>query len=506
MKKVMLGVFALFLFSFGTALVKAARGCQELEKRSFTFCESGCDYSNVNNLIADNTYSNGCDYYTITVNIEDNGYYDFSAISTSYNRYYFVGKGEQKPSIYVGDGDTSVIGLKDLIVSGNMLYTTENIEINNIDVEEDMTFSSDEGIKIINSTLSKSVSFTSKDEIIFDNIHTKDFASFQGVTYIDNSTFDKSLSVIGYGHIKDSTINANGVYGIFLRPEIPRICYTESVNDVQSISAFSIDNVKVHGASDYGIIYEVASSFYPSLDIKNSDLTQNGCSFVAEVVEPSSVCVATNFSSSFVGGRNPIRFLRIDNNNYNVLFQNTKLNCACSQGMEGSELKPVIYVPANNTWTNRIIRTTLDTDIEANKANVLESNGAKVLIDFANKDEIMIDDKNTENINSYFSELDGVDSSSINWRVVDNRILRIDNGQIIPLMIGETDVVGTYLNNDYTLHIKVKSLGVMQEVSKHVVNPDTNDQLIIVALLFFASIIFYLIGLITKKKIKRIEF
>ena len=90
--------------------------------------------------------------------------------------------------------------------------------------------------------------------------------------------------------------------------------------------------------------------------------------------------------------------------------------------------------------------------------------------------------------------------NSIKWEVVDKDILEIENGFIKPLKVGETDIIATYNNDDYLLHVKAKSVGIVEEVAKAIQNPNTRDHFIIVFVLCVVSLGCFLLNRYFGKK------
>ncbi len=90
-------------------------------------------------------------------------------------------------------------------------------------------------------------------------------------------------------------------------------------------------------------------------------------------------------------------------------------------------------------------------------------------------------------ISEVFKDIDNIEG--INFRIADPSILKIKNGKIIPLKIGETDITFNYKYTDYRLHVKIYDLN----------NPNTGIMTFVVITILTLSLGF---GTIIYKKHK----
>ncbi len=493
----------ILLFIVGVSFVHAVPD-SEIEKKSFTICQSGCDYTNPGDLVADNT-SIDSRYYNITINVTDDGEYDFSVLNGSGNIYAIIGNKDARATIAFEYESSTVYAFKNLFLEIPSIITSELLEMDNVETLLNSEVYSPSDVKIINSKFNKNFGVRSLSSIIFDNNDVKEYSFFIGDVYIDNSIFSDNVDITGKAEVKNSNVISKSNYGIVFRTNIfTNLCDTyipaESNDSNNEKFRVLVDNVTVHGAKIFGIYYEVPDKMYDSFEIRNSDLTGNHCSFGVEV-KPTNECTSVQNNGNFDSVYS-VKKLGLSANDYNVLIDNTKLSCACSLGLEESGIFPIVYIPSSNTWVDTVVRTDSFDSIIDKTANVFEGSKAKVLIEMTNTGEVVLDDKVYKDVNSYFSELQGVNPGYINWQVVDNKILKIENGQIIPLMIGETDVIASYNNNDYTTRIKVTSLGIIDNVSKQIVNPNTKDQIFLIFMLGITSFMYYLFTRFAKRKVK----
>ncbi len=499
------------------------------ERKVVTLCESGCDYSNPADIISDNNIINLCVYNEITINIMDSNEYDFNLSNDLNNVYKIIGD-KNKNATVSRLSNLRVSELKNVIVVDSNIKGFNSLEIDNVEAANETSVSGVQ-VKITNSKFNShfmysnnnALSLAGSENIIVDNIEVLGESKFEGIVNINNSKFGNQVRIEGQGKIENSTINSDlpyalGIFGpslictLYSPPNIVMNTsnnYSNLSDEVSNEKNFVVNNIKTTGNYQYGIYYEVLNDMLSKLEIKNSDLSSSGCSFKTEVTGPSTCSDPLpdslsnkNYSEQYFDKtnrfNNSVKYMNNKLNDSNVLIENSKLTCVCAFSNDNSDIKPLVYVPSNNTWTSTVIRNT--SNIKNGNPNVIEEKGAKIVIEFENNDEITLDDNNLKKISSYFKELDGVSDDVIKWTVLDESILKIEGGQIKPLKIGETDIIASYNNDEYTLHISIKSLGIMEEIANHVINPNTEDQIVLIVILFVLSMIVIIVNKIKNRK------
>ncbi|MBQ6539147.1 MAG: hypothetical protein IJL76_02595 [Bacilli bacterium] len=175
---------------------------------------------------------------------------------------------------------------------------------------------------------------------------------------------------------------------------------------------------------------------------------------------------------------------------YAIKVDSSEVNCA-KYGASNVDFasNPVIYFTANNTWTKPIVKGTLFNS----EANVVEEFNSRVVIDLAKKKTIKLNSR--VSVQDYFDELKDVDTGDISWRVADPTVLKIENGKVVPLKLGSTDVTATYDNINYTINFRVTN------ISSDTNNPNTGlNAFIIIAVVIAACALIYPVALQGKPK------
>ncbi len=250
-------------------------------------------------------------------------------------------------------------------------------------------------------------------------------------------------------------------------------------------------NKYTFNGNNYGVIVgNIYNSPIPlnSVTITNSKLANCNCSLAVYDLDFNSHVRKANIDDI-----NNITLKKIAFTNYNVKVDSSEVNCA-KYGADYSSIatNPTIYFTSNNDWKAAISR---GTDFNS-FANIVEGYNSRIIIDMEKKDTIKLSSK--VSLQNYFDELKDVDPGDIQWRVANPKILKIENGKVIPLKIGTTTVTATYKNNNYSIEFRVTGLP-----SININNPKTG------ASLFLIFSIIFTIGVITysivSKQIKKLN-
>lgn len=111
--------------------------------------------------------------------------------------------------------------------------------------------------------------------------------------------------------------------------------------------------------------------------------------------------------------------------------------------------------------------------------------------DYADKVILKLSSEKYKNLKNFFPDF----GDDIKWYISDDSILKIENNNIIPLKVGETEIIGSDSNRSYKLKVVVVAEDLMN-------NPNTHSNLIpIIIILIIGSgyFVYY------KKKIKQIQ-
>ena len=105
------------------------------------------------------------------------------------------------------------------------------------------------------------------------------------------------------------------------------------------------------------------------------------------------------------------------------------------------------------------------------------------------------------NLDNVFEKLG---NNQVKWKVKNNKILKIENNEVVPLQIGKTDLNTVYDGDSYLLHIIVEDEKNEIVVPDTLKNPNTGDKLLITIFILIVSICISTIAYIITKKQKYI--
>ena len=290
------------------------------EEITVSLCQSGCDYSSVIDLVRDTESNERCRYNNVNINIMDNESYDFSNFY-SLSHFYIAGKNtddEHKPSILLGNHFYDILSMQNIAVLTQEDTVVNGLELDNVYVEGVLYLTGSGDMKVNNSYFTnKFMINSSKGKVSINNIFAEKYSYFQGEIYINDSEFNDEVDIYGIGEIKNSRIDSKSLYGLHIRRNINQYC--RFVNEVYDQESFLIDNVTIRGASAYGVSYDIVDKAYDKFEIKNSDLSDNFCSFEASVQEITCSDVGAGPKASIIGETYNAKLLESKFNNFSKL-------------------------------------------------------------------------------------------------------------------------------------------------------------------------------------------
>ncbi len=480
------------------------------ESFEYHVCKSGCDYTELEEVFGIlNSYTGGYDK-DVTIYIDDAETYNLTNNNFIHNNYgydqsiyrYRVNKlviegTNGKPKITTSsvhqDGNYSersiYFAINDDILIKNVKFETPKSILFQTRGKLTMT-----GVEIKAEGFGSY--FTASDNIINDfkldgyldlSGATVKNATINGSIIADNHFIGENIKLtgtfesIGTVALKNTVIDADSEdYGLYFR-------YNDCLGDCgygRYKGSSSLNNVTIKNANKSAVYYNrSAGNEKRQLTINNSDLSNN----------PTSIIMYNLYSWSyndFFDG-------------YSVVGKNSKLSGAetymgIHEHWNGNEdeidqtklakMKALnMYFDATNTWVKPIYRINDPSKKNNKKANVVETDKGRIVIQRKNSGVLVINVDKNKPLKDYFEELGTV----LGEIKIDNpNIVKVENGKIIPLKKGVTNIRFMVDNNEYVLAVTVE---------RDPENPDTLDKIIISGVLLVIS--FGLVMILAKMKI-----
>ena len=421
-------------------------------KTTITVCNSGCDYSNFEEV----------EYAYMDGNLTDKelivelgeGSYEYNDLYRYINSLTINGVSKENTVLQMVNSNLDNLVLNNMSVVdnyGSISFNNKNVTLKNIiinfsDIEEkwtNLSLMNIFNINLENVTVNNNDSYSALGStnvyIYFNHEYTGDSnVSINGLT-INNK------NKVSYGLVLDEVANAN-------------------------INNLTVNNTNVglyvHRHNDYPL--------QSSVIVNNSNLSNNTC---------SSFNVLDDNHFDYIPMSN------INNKNYQLSFRNNnKLNCAVASGYGTNT-----YISSNNVFSNNLNNYTYDEINYDNLTDTIQNiNNGSVDIVSKYKGVITVEQGSSSLVESAFD--DDVDlSSNITWTSSDSAIAVIDTNEIIGIKEGRTIITGVSDDglNEYEIDVTV------------IKNPATNSVIYITIGVCFILILGTITYVVYTKRVDR---
>ena len=421
-------------------------------KTTITVCNSGCDYSNFEEV----------EYAYMDGNLTDKelivelgeGSYEYNDLYRYINSLTINGVSKENTVLQMVNSNLDNLVLNNMSVVdnyGSISFNNKNVTLKNIiinfsDIEEkwtNLSLMNIFNINLENVTVNNNDSYSALGStnvyIYFNHEYTGDSnVNINGLT-INNK------NKVSYGLVLDEVANAN-------------------------INNLTVNNTNVglyvHRHNDYPL--------QSSVIVNNSNLSNNTC---------SSFNVLDDNHFDYIPMSN------INNKNYQLSFRNNnKLNCAVASGYGTNT-----YISSNNVFSNNLNNYTYDEINYDNLTDTIQNiNNGSVDIVSKYKGVITVEQGSSSLVESAFD--DDVDlSSNITWTSSDSAIAVIDTNEIIGIKEGRTIITGVSDEglNEYEIDVTV------------IKNPATNSVIYITIGVCFILILGTITYVVYTKRVDR---
>ena len=385
-------------------------------KTTITVCNSGCDYSNFEEV----------EYAYMDGNLTDKelivelgeGSYEYNDLYRYINSLTINGVSKENTVLQMVNSNLDNLVLNNMSVVdnyGSISFNNKNVTLKNIiinfsDIEEkwtNLSLMNIFNINLENVTVNNNDSYSALGStnvyIYFNHEYTGDSnVNINGLT-INNK------NKVSYGLVLDEVANAN-------------------------INNLTVNNTNVglyvHRHNDYPL--------QSSVIVNNSNLSNNTC---------SSFNVLDDNHFDYIPMSN------INNKNYQLSFRNNnKLNCAVASGYGTNT-----YISSNNVFSNNLNNYTYDEINYDNLTDTIQNiNNGSVDIVSKYKGVITVEQGSSSLVESAF-DYDVDLSSNITWTSSDSAIAVIDTNEIIGIKEGRTIITGVSDDglNEYEIDVTV---------------------------------------------------
>lgn len=510
----------------------------EAETLNYEVCKNGCEYTELNDVYNVLKELDLSKTYDINIEVKDGETY---VVNSSSVRLFNSSQEIIKSSITIkGTGSTRPTIKTDSDTEWLPNYSVWNLDYENINFEvNDMmlgtnTYVTNGHTNLKNCDIKGNYVSILGYKVSLDNVKYDGKVLFlisDTNSTINNSTINVTGNYDNYEYslredrnltIKNSTVNA----GTYLMVEELYLEDTQINGNIEGHYRQEYNNSKIDGKAHF----KVLNFDLNNVEItKGLDVSRTYCSnyeWENDRVEDSTITdskISNPEGTAFFMGVRDIKTLTIENTdfsnskisivshipqpelcplaNHNSKVYPTYLENVISKNIEISVYKSIVngaytlsdypdvkafnmYFAADNTWVKEINRgNDLDT------SNVIGLNAGNVVIEHALTKNINLKD-GKQDITKLFEDI----ASDINWSVENDKILKIEDGKIVPLKAGTTKITGEKDNDAYVLTITVLD---EQE------NPNTKD--IVIAIIACAiTAIFIFIVVYDKYKTQKI--
>ena len=478
------------------------------EDLEYHICKEDCEYQELETVMSELNALRGTSY-DVTIYIDDNATYELTDNNYLYNKRGWV-NGNYMSRIntltIIGTAERPTITSNNLHQDFNyvdrslFIETWSDITIKNInfDMPSSILFGSKGIVTIENVDMNCTAYYTysTATDNKINNVNINGYfsinkgsitnAKINGLLYIEKEVTGNNLTINGYMEVR-GTLNINNTvidatnheYGL-------KVIYEDCFGDCSAYQynhESYIKNTTIKNAQEEAILYQRGTGNHQNpLYIDNADLSNN----------PTSIVMYNNYPS-----------LNDNYDGYSVITTNSKISgaetgIALDDWYYRDDLNmelPVIpadtralnmYFDYTNTWTKEINRVDSVDKKESAMANVVETNNGKIIIEKQAAANIVLNVDKEINFTKYFEEK-GLVLSEV--EILDNSIVKFEDGKLIPLKIGETDIKFQTNGSTYVLHVSITEAKV---------NPITSDKIVLLVIIFVTSIA--IITLLIRKK------
>ena len=421
-------------------------------KTTITVCNSGCDYSNFEEVEYAYMDGNLTDKELIVELGECS--YEYNDLYRYINSLTINGVSKENTVLQMVNSNLDNLVLNNMSVVdnyGSISFNNKNVTLKNIiinfsDIEEkwtNLSLMNIFNINLENVTVNNNDSYSALGStnvyIYFNHEYTGDSnVNINGLT-INNK------NKVSYGLVLDEVANAN-------------------------INNLTVNNTNVglyvHRHNDYPL--------QSSVIVNNSNLSNNTC---------SSFNVLDDNHFDYIPMSN------INNKNYQLSFRNNnKLNCAVASGYGTNT-----YISSNNVFSNNLNNYTYDEINYDNLTDTIQNiNNGSVDIVSKYKGVITVEQGSSSLVESAF-DYDVDLSSNITWTSSDSAIAVIDTNEIIGIKEGRTIITGVSDDglNEYEIDVTV------------IKNPATNSVIYITIGVCFILILGTITYVVYTKRVDR---
>ena len=228
---------------------------------------------------------------------------------------------------------------------------------------------------------------------------------------------------------------------------------------------------------------------------KSDDVTTEISSYIIDDVDTNEYRTKLRYSGDYA--KYKITFTNSSKYNYIVHSpNNASENISYEYDIEGDILSAYsskdIYVTVkyNNYYDNEEILSNSNGFLSILHEDIISFEKGNAQEEVTTAKEMNLDDR--IDISSIFSNIDS--PNEIEFNITDPDILKIENGVVIPLKDGETDIIFNYDGQAYVLHVSIK--GVSEEPVEDEIpeaeNPYTKGGIIIAGIIAGVSLLLYI--------------
>ena len=516
---------------------------------NLTVCESGCDYSSLNDVYS---YIMSQEVSpSITITIKDNRTYDING------DIYLVSENDTNLTIQGEEGNEPTINLLKMIIESSNTSTTifKNIKVNSSDdvrvyaneiiIENvDLNISSNTAkyFSLVGDKISinkfnynndntgvtgiytgtavknsyhkqnlKGLNFypieSSKEMIVHSytgnftnhiidiknsNFNTKSSEQYNyniiyGNTSIDNCNFESSFNGMALSDEFENIIKNSKISS---NQELHDIDNTVDLSDLGSLKELSKGIIVFHSSDNY--IYDSKTT-----TITNSDLSNNDYSAVGSVLYYIDTDYISTNKSDIIINKSKLNRILSTKDVKDLLALPTSNYKGSSIDIKNG-LK--IYASSDNTWNDKLYLytygDTLKKGTSLNNVNAFESVKGNITIDLEKNITVNVGETKSVSLANLFNTYDIENINDADWVKVNNSVVDVEDGGIVILSAGTNTIEASYNGINYKVNVTV---------NEEVINPQTGIKKVSIILVIIVSLLYIINSFVIKKmKFKKI--